>query len=511
MTKSRFFLFLLLSFIAGVALRSFWIVPMVFLWAGVIVGFVIGSLGLIRKFKKIAVYGFLILAFLVGVFRFEGMERTKPDLSLLYQRPLILRGIIWEEPNISSNIQRAKVKIFTADGRELQDTFFTQITLRRHPEFRIGDEIIMQGLLERVQNFREFDYISYLARENIYSSMSFPLIDKIGEGEGSKLKLALSQIKSSFEEKIDRALPEPHGAFLKGLILGERDSLPKDLVENFKKTGTTHIVALSGYNITIIGRFFVTVLLFLTTPFYLSFWLATAGITLFVILTGASASVVRAGIMGVLVLLARREGRAYHMTNALFLAAAVMIFENPKILRFDAAFELSFLATMGLMYLSPHIERYLDGAIYYWRRKFNVGGEVDSRFIKKIAQKDKLFSPKQIFIETLSAQLAVLPLLIYLFGRVSVISPPANLFILMAVPFSMTMGFITGALGFLWEPLSLMSGWISWVLLEYKIKVIELLAAVPWAFLDLAWWSIVPISVFYTIWFYYLWKRSKRI
>ena len=340
MTKSRIFLFLLISFIAGVAFGSFLTLPVTIIWAGFAVGSLIAVFSTLRKLKNIAVYGLLILAFFTGVFRLEQIERMGPDLSSFYGQAVFLRGIVREEPERTQAAQHLKVKVELIGERVTQSPFYTLATLRRYPEYQIGDEVKISGLLSKPENYSEFDYVSYLSRDDIFSVMSFPLIEKVGEGKGSKLRLILARTKHSFEEKIDNVLPEPHGAFLKGLLLGERESLPQDLIENFKKTGTTHIVALSGYNITMVGRFFVALLLFLTIPFRLAFWLASAGIILFVILTGASPAVVRAGIMGILVLLAQREGRAYHMTNALALAAAAMVFQNPKILRFDGAFQL---------------------------------------------------------------------------------------------------------------------------------------------------------------------------
>lgn len=455
------------------------------------------------------VYGFLLVAVLAGIFRFDQVEQSRPDLSVFYGKPFIVQGIIWEEPEHSVAAQRLKVKVGALDSQETSESSYTLVTLRRYPEYKIGDELKFQGILERPTNFSDFDYASYLARDDIFSVISFPLVEKIGVGKGNKLRLTLSKIKHSFEEKIDLALAEPHAAFLKGLLLGERESLPKGLVEDFNRTGTTHIVALSGYNITIIGRFLIAGLLLLTIPFGVSFWLASAAIILFVILTGASPSVVRAGIMGILVLVAQREGRLYSMTNALALAAAAMIFQNPKILRFDAAFQLSFLATLGLVYLSPLIGQKIEQLTLRLRAIFRDEKELDPRFQKTTVKDSFSLSLKQIFTETISAQLAVLPLLIYLFGRVSIISPVTNILVLIAVPYAMAAGFATGIAGFLWEPLSHTFGWATWILLEYQIRVIEFFAKIPFASVNLGVALILPLSVLYLLFLWRLWRGRR--
>src|SRR3990167_9305306 len=128
------------------------------------------------------------------------------------------------------------------------------------------------------------------------------------------------------------------------------------------------------------------------------------------------------------------------MTQALVFSGGLTILRNPKTFRFDAAFQLSFFSTLGLIYLSPRIERMLDG-----RKKFKTA---DPGYKEK-----PFFSWKQTLIETLSAQFMVLPLLIYLFGRVSLISPISNIAVIVAVPYAMALGFVTGGLGFLWHPL----------------------------------------------------------
>ncbi len=513
MSKSRIFLLLLLSFIGGVAFRSFIDLPLFFVWAAIVVGVVLIAAGFLRGHRAAIIYGFLFLAFLAGVFRYTMVDESRPELTGLLGQNIRIRGFVAAEPDMAQSVQRLKVKVETAESKDLRAPIFTLLTLRRFPEYRLGDELSIQGVLEAPTAYSDFDYPAYLAKDEIFSIMRFPVLQKTGEGRGSKLQLTLSKLKHAFEEKIDLALPEPHGAFLKGLTLGEREALPKDLVENFNRTGTTHIVALSGYNITMVGRFFIAFLLLISVPFQLAFWIASAGILLFVMLTGAAPSVVRAGIMGILVLVARREGRIYSMTNALAFAGAAMIFHNPKILRFDAAFQLSFLATLGLVYLSPHVEKFFEKtghrlSLFLFRRRVLLTHSEKLR--KERDKKYSLFPFKQIFIETLSAQLMVLPLIIYIFGRASIVSPVTNLLILIAVPYSMVLGFVTGFLGFLWQPLAAASGWITWAFLEYKLRVIEFAALLPLASVEIGKWAIIPVLLIYG-WAFWKLKKAPKI
>jgi competence protein ComEC len=496
MSKSRIFLYALLAFVLGVSLRSFIPVPSAILEGMALLAASVLALGILRRNREVVIAGLLLLGFGGGILRFTLVENSRPNLANLYETEVELRGIVWEEPRRTSASQQLKVR--TGSG------FYTRVTLRFYPEYRLGDELILRGALEKPANLGDFDYAAYLAKDEIFSIMSFPEIEKIGGGKGRRLNLGLNRAKRAFEANIDSALPEPHAALLKGLILGERESLPPDLVEDFRRTGTSHIVALSGYNITLVGRSFMNFLLLLTAPFYTAFWLAVGAIAAFVILTGASPSVVRAGVMGILVLVAQREGRVYRMTNALVFAAAMMIFHNPRILRFDAAFELSFLAASGIIYLSPHLERRLDTL----RHKLSFG---DRKLNLERNKEPALFPLKQIFIDTLSAQFMVLPFIIYLFGSVSLVSPASNVLVLLAVPYSMAAGFLTGLSGFFSDTLVMILGWASWVLLEYEIRIIEFFAEAPQAALAVPKFSGWVVGGAYLLLAYWLWKKRQKI
>ena len=176
--------------------------------------------------------------------------------------------------------------------------------------------------------------------------------------------------------------------------------------------------------------------------------LATIGIILFAILTGASATVVRAAIMGILLLWARETGKIYQALSALIFAAFLMIVINPKVLRFDASFQLSFLATFGLIFLVPRIEKYFTWFPNFWRLRENL-------------------------VSTISTQIFVMPLLISMGGSFSWVMLPANLLILSAIPLSMFLGFLTGFFGFFSYYLSWVASWPAFWLAEYQLLVVN--------------------------------------
>ncbi|OHA12591.1 MAG: hypothetical protein A3J10_03700 [Candidatus Sungbacteria bacterium RIFCSPLOWO2_02_FULL_54_10] len=473
--------------------RSFAVVPHMAIWIlglAAVIGFVIGVR---RRQEKVWFLGLCAAALLAGVFRFDMVERVRPKVAAWQGRNVQAEGVVWAEPRRGETTHRVKIKTNMIDGVLLDEPFFILTTVRPYPAYRIGDRVRVRGVIEKPENFSDFDYISYLARDGIFAVMAFPQAEKTGEDTAWRLTVVLARVKDALESKIENALPEPHAAFMKGLLLGERASLPENVIENFKIAGVSHIVALSGYNITIVGRSLMNILLMLTVPFFMSFWIAIGAIFLFVLMTGAAASVVRAAIMGVLVLVAKKEGRSYHMTNAMAFAAAVMVFQNPYILRFDAGFQLSFLATAGLVYLSPHVERRVHRVL--------PAKEEGAPMVPVL---------RKVFIETMSAQLMVLPLLIWLFGSVSLISPVANIAVLVAVPYAMGAGFVAAMLGFASSLLGTVAGWGAWAILEYQLRAIALFARIPFASVEIGAWIAIPLCALYGIMLYKIWKSSQN-
>lgn len=216
--------------------------------------------------------------------------------------------------------------------------------------------------------------------------------------------------------------------------------------------------------------------------------LGSLSIILFAIMTGASATIVRASIMALLVIVARATHRTYAITRALFLAGFFMILHNPKILVFDSSFQLSFVATLGLIYLAPKIEQYFKLVPTKWQlREFATA--------------------------TVATQLFVLPLILYKMGELSLVALPVNMLILASVPLTMLFGFLTGMVGFIHIILSLPFAYVTHALLTYQLKVVDLFASLPFASLHIApfpFWLALLIYIGYGILIWKLYKIKPR-
>jgi competence protein ComEC len=278
------------------------------------------------------------------------------------------------------------------------------------------------------------------------------------------------KIRQLFENNIRVVIPQPEGALADGLLFGGNSELSKEIQTDFSRTGMTHIVAVSGYNVTIIAQYLIILGIALGLWRKQATWFAIVGIILFVIMSGLPASAVRAGVMGGTLLWAMKNGRLANCENAIVFAAAVMLMLNPLLLRWDVGFQLSFLATLGIVLSSP-----------FWEKSF--------------IRKHQARGISEILAMSLSAQIFVLPIIAYNFHMTSLISLLANILILPTIPLSMLLVFLVSISGFIFTPFSLVLAWIAFVPLIYEIKIIHILAEFPWASISVekvsGWWIFI--------------------
>lgn len=433
----------MLLFLAGVALRSFISFNNFYLLAafGIAAIFCFGWLN-----RRAAIIGLsLVFAFLFGVFWFGMFELKEFKLERFVSARARLEGRIIGEPSFSGSSQKL---IFTPDAAPREKIL---IFAKRYPEFEYGDKVVISGDLENPQNNGRFNYRNYLLKDGIYFTASYPEIELLDKNHGGVLHNLIS-FKRRFERNINDSLSLPHSAFVNGILLGDRSEFPADLKQMFISSGVSHLVALSGYNVSVIVLFisFIFGYLFFSRK-TLAFWATVALVFLFVLTTGASASLVRAAVMGTSVLVARYFGRGTQAGRLLIFAAFVMVLINPKILVYDVGFQLSFLAMLGLIYISPLLVRKLKRIPEFWKFKGS-------------------------FIETLSAQAAVLPLLIFSFGQFSIVSPLTNTLILPFVPYTMLFGFVVGVAGFLSGALSQIFAFPLWTITSCQLWIINFFA-----------------------------------
>lgn len=489
MSKSKIFFYSCLFFVIGVGLASYLFMP---LWAAFAM-FVAGCGFLFFGWPHQKIFIILGLAgifLFFGIFRFWAAEvpRDENQISFYNGEKLTFSGVVVAEPDTRDNGTKLKVKSekLKISGGEREVGGDVLVNAQLYPIFHYGDELEVTCKLQKPEPIEDFAYDKYLAKENIYSVCYWPDIKFIKSGKGNKIIAGILFVKEKLVATVNRILPEPQAAFLGGLLYGAKRGIPQDLMELFSITGTTHIIAISGYNITILAAPLLQITKGIGLGRKKSFWVALFGILFFVILTGAQASVVRAALMGSLVLLASQVGRISKITNALLFAAAAMLVFNPKILAFDVGFQLSFAATVGLVYLSPIFEKYL-------------------------VKLPSVFGVKESLATTMSAIVFTLPLILYTFGRVSFVAPLANILILSMIPLAMALGSIAVLGGLIYSGLGQIIGWLAWLVLSYIIKAVEILAKISWAAGTAGKVHWIFLMIFYLVIGWFVWRKEKDL
>ncbi len=347
-----------------------------------------------------------------------------------------------------------------------------------------GDRVEVQGTLARPPVGETFSYRDYLARQGVYAMM----------GEGSTVVIlerhqrsraleAMLRFRLWAVERLRATLPEPHASLLSGILLGVEWHIPADLDDAFAATGTSHIIAISGFNMTIVAALFAVLARALVGRRYES-WIALGGLWLYTLLVGAAAAVVRAAVMGSLLIIARRGHRRIHGPTTLAAAAWLMSLHNPLIL-WDVGFQLSLAATAGILLLQPPISAWIAARL----RRLTTA-ERSERWMQLL---------EESFIVTLAAQITTTPILVATFHRLSPISLLTNFLILPVQPYVMLFGGIALGGALLWLPLGRVLSLPVWGLLDYTIRVVRALGRLPWASIEVGQVALEAVWGYYAV------------
>lgn len=320
-----------------------------------------------------------------------------------------------------------------------------------HP---IGTRVRTVGILARPKRTDTFAYDTFLSLRDIYSTLQARSMHAIGRTPPWTLSQSLAALRTSIDERIELLYPEPTAALLSGLLTGSRRGLPPDRTEAFRRTGLSHIIAISGTNITLVLAILSGLLFFL--PLRWRLIPSIGALCLFTILVGAEASVVRACIMGILGLFALHCGRLPHARLAILWAASLMLLWNPKQLWYDLGFQLSFLCVIGLTELTPFLRPAVE------------------RVPNTLGMRDTLLA-------TLTAQLMTFPLLLYRFGTLSLVAPLANILVLPLVAPAMLIGAMSIVASLLAIPLGRLIAFGSYVFLASILEIARLLSSLSFA------------------------------
>src|SRR3989338_1354304 len=366
-----------------------------------------------------------------------------------------LTGMVADEPDVRIDGVRY---IIDAQSRDADFSGRVYLTLGLYPRYSYGDTVAVLCDLETPEPSDTFRYDMYMARIGVFSVCEKPVVKKIGDNQGARWFTKILNIKMRLAERIYSLWHEPYASLVAGLLYGYRGGLGT-LNTAFNRTGVTPLIAISGYNISVIATIIRTTLIRVWIPRKKAFYLVVGGIILFVIFTGASASVVRAGIMGILVLVAQQAGRLSQTLNVILLTVVLMVFHNPLILFWDAGFQLSCGSTLGIVYLSPIVHN-------------------------KCAWIPELLGLRESFTSTMSAILFTFPLIVFQFGRFSAVAPVVNVLILWTIPWIMLASALTLLLSFISRFLFWLPHAVASFGMMYVVSVVKFFSGFPFASID---------------------------
>lgn len=418
----------------------------------------------------------VLVGLCIGIVRTEQFVSGQKEIVF---DDTVLEGVVVSDVEVQS--ERITFVFKTHDTQVL-------VYADKYPEVRYGDRIVVRGMPQAPKPFetdtgRVFAYDKYLATKGISHSVFYPEVEVVGHGEGNVFVRAVLSFKHVLADTIARYVRAPDSSLVQGVVFGMDAGLGEDLEDAFRTVGLIHIVVLSGYNVTIVAEWMMRMLGFLSKR--ARAFCGIGAIIAFVVMTGGGATIVRAGIMAMLVIIARLYGRQGEMNHFLVLAGIGMLLWNPYTLMYDASFQLSFLATFGLLNISPRIEKYAT----WLPEKFGL---------------------REAFVASISTQIAVLPLLMYLIGEVSLVSPLVNVLGLIAIPPMMLFGFITGVCGAVFAPLGSLCGLITMLFTRYVLILVEFFAGLPFAKVGVPSISLWLVCGAYTVILYTLYITKKR-
>lgn len=479
------------GFASGVFLHSLFVFswePVVFV--AILAGICAGAR--VRRSRLAYSLGAMFCLFIaLGMLRAMVADTPPPDaFARDVKHRVSYEGVVVSDPDVRDANQRVEIRIKSGGA----ETIMLAVA-PRYPTVAVGDTVYVSGTLQVPQPFaddggRVFRYDKYLQRDGVRFILNFAYMRVEKGALWYSVPAALARIKHAFLNGLTATLPEPYASLAGGVVIGGKSGLGNELKDAFVRSGLVQIIVLSGYNVMIVAEWVMGALALTKLK---KRWAAAAGaiaIIVFVGIAGASATAIRAALMALIALYARAATRTYAASRALLFAVLLMLIWNPLYLVFDPGFGLSVAATAGLIWLASPIEHWLG--MLRFRRVGVVQGHPATP--SGVAGLSETLSGKaagetgfwrNAFATTLAAQIAVLPLLLYDTGNLSLVSIPANLLTMPIVPLAMSLSALAGFAGMLFGSfiplLGIVLAFPAYLANAYLLFIARESAALPFA------------------------------
>ncbi len=474
MSPSKILLFSSLSFIFGIFLSSFFKFNLFVLFLTPLFLFFLLIYFLITRDKRILFSCLFFILFSLGslYYQYQIFKLEKAKNLLFEKENAKILGILTSPPQKREKFQNLILKIQTLNQSKYQYSGKVLIKTSLSQDFQFGEQLEISGRISEPKETKGFNYKDYLLKDKILAIFYFPKIKKTGKNFASSISKFILSLKEKIKENIEKIFPIPHSGLIEALLFGEEEKIPEDLKEKLNITNTRHIAAVSGMNVTLLSLLILNFLLTLGLWRQQAFYLTLILIFIYLFMIGFPASAIRASIMGILFLIAQYFGRISTSQRAVYFTLAIMLLFNPLLLKYDISFQLSFLATLGLVYLYPV-------------------------FLEIFKDAPKTLGFRENLSATLAAQFFVLPLLLYNFGKFSPIFIFPNILILPILPLTTILGFLSSFLAIIYFPLGKFLSYSALFFTNYILKVVEFFSQFPVL-------SFEKLSLSFLIFFYLL-------
>jgi competence protein ComEC len=452
--------------------------------------------GLAGRMRTLRLAGLCLLCAALGGLRYQ-MVHAPPSpqcvCHLVETGSVAVRGSIAADPQRTEEGQRV---VLQAQAARLEDASgqavlreqegLLLLNLPPYPTYHYGQQLVVTGEVQQPPAARRpntFDYREYLARKNIFALMDEPLVQVVPGTAGNWLVMRLFRFRDASQRVLLRLLPEPQASIAAGLLLGLKNSIPDTVRQEFARTGIAHLIVISGWHLSLVAALIGGIAAQMRLGRGMTFWVALVALWSYALFVGATATVIRAAIMGSLVVLATATERRTQPWILLLVACWGMTLSNPQTL-WDLGFQLSVLATASLFAFATPVER--------WLRRWSL------------LRWPPLHSFTTTLTATLAVQVLILPIILYHFGNLSVVAPLTNVLVAPVVPVAMVTGSIALVAGWLWLPLGqVVAAVLAWLPLAYITGVTHWLATMRWSavqFPPLPLWVVIGYYAIVAVW-----------
>ncbi|HEX2923936.1 MAG TPA: ComEC/Rec2 family competence protein [Chloroflexota bacterium] len=427
-------------------------------WLGALAACALGAALLAGSDVRLRITALSLTTALLGIWRAFSVV---PEADTLLERTgrVSIQGTVSNRPEAQDNSLLLRLDADRLQPEGVGEWMGTRgrllVRTSRYQEWGYGDRLVVRGELRAVQPVSGY-WADYLARQGIHTTLEYPTIGLLERASPDDPMTLIEAVRTRLDELCVELLPEPHASLLSGILVGSRSRMPVEFRDALNVTSTSHVVAVSGFNVTVVAGIAQLLALRLLARREATL-LAIVAVWVYSLLTGLPPSALRAALMATMGLLAILVGRGGDALSFLLFSGAVMVGLDPPLL-YDLGFQLSFLATTGLVLLEPVLRTCLSKLPGWLASSLSV---------------------------TLAAQLATMPVLVSSFHTLSLVSPLTNLLIAPMLPGIMAVGTVVVAAGAVAKPLGELLAPVAWLYLTYLVEVILWTARLPAASVQL--------------------------